>query len=71
MLRVRERLGSLRRAEQAGERLSPVRHGEPNMAKSTNKVTLSRSRDIPFNRLVLSQRNVRRIQAGVSAHPRH
>ncbi len=32
----------------------------------TPKVTLSSSRDIPFNRLVLSQANVRRIKAGVS-----
>jgi ParB family chromosome partitioning protein len=36
------------------------------MAKSTQKVTLSQSRDIPFNKLVLSQANVRRIKAGVS-----
>jgi ParB-like nuclease domain len=36
------------------------------MAKSTQKITLSQSRDIPFNKLVLSQANVRRIKAGVS-----
>lgn len=30
------------------------------------KITLSPSRDIPFNKLVLSQSNVRRIKAGVS-----
>lgn len=36
------------------------------MAKSIQKITLSQSRDIPFNRLVLSQANVRRIKAGVS-----
>lgn len=30
------------------------------------KITLSQSRDIPFNKLVLSIRNVRRVQAGVS-----
>ena len=30
------------------------------------KISLSQSRDIPFNRLVLSSRNVRRVQAGVS-----
>ncbi|MBY0611317.1 MAG: ParB/RepB/Spo0J family partition protein [Beijerinckiaceae bacterium] len=30
------------------------------------KITLSSSRDIPFNKLVLSQSNVRRIKAGVS-----
>jgi len=33
---------------------------------STPKMTLSTSRDIPFNKLVLSQSNVRRIKAGVS-----
>ena len=36
------------------------------MAKLAQKVTLSPSRDIPFNKLVLSQSNVRRIKAGVS-----
>jgi ParB family chromosome partitioning protein len=36
------------------------------MPKSVAKIALSRSRDIPFNRLVLSQANVRRIKAGVS-----
>lgn len=36
------------------------------MAKSIRKIVLSQSRDIPFNRLVLSQSNVRRIKAGVS-----
>jgi ParB family transcriptional regulator, chromosome partitioning protein len=36
------------------------------MSKSKQKITLSQSRDIPFNRLVLSQANVRRIKAGVS-----
>src|SRR3546814_68478 len=30
------------------------------------KITLSGSRDIPFNQLVLSQANVRRVKAGVS-----
>ena len=30
------------------------------------KISLSQSRDIPFNKLVLSSRNVRRVQAGVS-----
>lgn len=35
------------------------------MAKAAQKVTLSPSRDIPFDRLVLSQSNVRRIKAGV------
>jgi ParB family chromosome partitioning protein len=36
------------------------------MPKSVQKITLSQSRDIPFNCLVLSQANVRRIKAGVS-----
>jgi ParB family chromosome partitioning protein len=36
------------------------------MTKTVQKITLSRSRDIPFNKLVLSQSNVRRIKAGVS-----
>jgi len=36
------------------------------MSKSKQKISLSQSRDIPFNRLVLSQANVRRIKAGVS-----
>jgi ParB family chromosome partitioning protein len=36
------------------------------MAKAVRKITLSQSRDIPFDRLVLSQSNVRRIKAGVS-----
>ena len=36
------------------------------MPKSVAKIALSSSRDIPFNRLVLSQANVRRIKAGVS-----
>jgi ParB/RepB/Spo0J family partition protein len=30
------------------------------------KITLSPSRDIPFNKLVLSQSNVRRLKAGIS-----
>lgn len=36
------------------------------MSKSIPKLALSASRDIPFNRLVLSQANVRRIKAGVA-----
>src|SRR5580765_179005 len=36
------------------------------MATAAKKITLSPSRDIPFNKLVLSQSNVRRIKAGVS-----
>ncbi len=36
------------------------------MAQAVQKITLSASRDIPFNKLLLSQSNVRRIKAGVS-----
>jgi ParB family chromosome partitioning protein len=36
------------------------------MATAIRKITLSSSRDIPFNKLVLSQSNVRRVKAGVS-----
>ncbi|WP_316192399.1 MULTISPECIES: ParB/RepB/Spo0J family partition protein [unclassified Bradyrhizobium] len=36
------------------------------MAKAVQKIKLSPSRDIPFNKLVLSQSNVRRVKAGIS-----
>ena len=37
------------------------------MAKAkVEKITLSQARDIPFDRLALSSRNVRRVRAGVS-----
>ena len=36
------------------------------MATVVQKITLSASRDIPFNKLVLSQSNIRRIKAGIS-----
>ncbi len=36
------------------------------MTQAHPKITLSSSRDIPFNKLVLSQANVRRIKAGVA-----
>ena len=36
------------------------------MAGAVPKIILSSSRDIPFNKLVLSQSNVRRVKAGVS-----
>lgn len=36
------------------------------MANANDKVTLSAARDIPFNKLILSQDNVRKIKAGVS-----
>ena len=48
------------------ERLSaPVAEKTP-MANAVQKISLSPSRDIPFNKLVLAQTNVRRIKAGVS-----
>jgi ParB family chromosome partitioning protein len=47
------------------ESLSAARRGESDMA-SVQKIKLSPSRDIPFNKLVLSQSNVRRVKAGVS-----
>jgi hypothetical protein len=40
--------------------------GETDMAKAVQKIKLSPSRDIPFNKLVLSQSNVRRVKAGIS-----
>jgi ParB family transcriptional regulator, chromosome partitioning protein len=36
------------------------------MSKAVQKIQLSASRDIPFNKLVLAQSNVRKIKAGVS-----
>ena len=36
------------------------------MASAIQKITLSSARDIPFNKLALSQSNVRRVKAGVS-----
>ncbi|MFG3598402.1 ParB/RepB/Spo0J family partition protein [Bradyrhizobium sp. RDI18] len=36
------------------------------MTKAVQKITLSPSRDIPFNKLVLSQSNVRHVKAGIS-----
>jgi ParB family chromosome partitioning protein len=36
------------------------------MATANPKIFLSQSRDIPFNKLVLSQANVRRVKAGIS-----
>ena len=50
------------------ERVSPgrpVTEKHP-MKTSPPKITLSRSQDIPFNKLILSQANVRQIKAGIS-----
>jgi ParB family chromosome partitioning protein len=43
-----------------------ARRGETDMTATVHKITLSASRDIPFNKLVLSQSNVRRVKAGIS-----
>jgi ParB family chromosome partitioning protein len=43
-----------------------ARRGDSGMATAVQKIKLSSSRDIPFNKLVLSQSNVRRVKAGVS-----
>src|SRR3981189_2200986 len=48
------------------ESLSAARRGESDRESAVEKVKLSPSRDIPFNKLVLSQSNVRRVKAGVS-----
>ncbi|MGE4482917.1 ParB/RepB/Spo0J family partition protein [Acidocella sp.] len=39
---------------------------EPGAARSAAKIMLSASRDIPFNKLRLSQANVRKVKAGIS-----
>lgn len=49
-----------------GRVASGTRCGDDLMAKSASKITLSASKDIPFDKLMLSQSNVRRIKAGVS-----
>ena len=46
--------------------VSGARRGEDLMAKVAQNVILSPWRDIPFDKLVLSQFNVRRSEAGVS-----
>jgi len=48
------------------ESLVAARRGETQMATATQKIVLSASRDIPFNKLVLSQANVRRVKVGIS-----
>ena len=48
------------------ESLSAARRGATDMASAVQKIKLSPSRDIPFNKLVLSQSNVRRVKAGIS-----
>jgi ParB family chromosome partitioning protein len=48
------------------ERFSALVAEYISMATPVQKITLSPSRDIPLNKLVLSQSNVRRVKAGVS-----
>jgi len=48
------------------ERLSALPAEYIPMATTVQKFTLSPSRDIPFNKLLLSQSNVRRVEACVS-----
>jgi ParB family transcriptional regulator, chromosome partitioning protein len=48
------------------ERLSALVAEYIPMATTVQKITLSPSRDIPFNKLLPSQSNVRRVKAGVS-----
>ena len=49
-----------------GRVASGARRGEYLMVKAASTITLYQSRDIPFDKLVLSHSNVRRIKAGVS-----
>ena len=49
-----------------GRVASDARRGEYLMTKAVQIITLSRSLDIPFDKLMLRQSNVRRIKAGVS-----
>lgn len=49
-----------------GRVASSGRRGEELMTKAVQKITLSPSRDIPFDKPMLSQSNVRLIKAGVS-----
>jgi hypothetical protein len=49
-----------------GEWLSAARRGGFPVTTTAKKISLSPSRDIPFNKLVLSQSNVRRVKARVS-----
>ena len=59
-------IGSRVAGSEIGRVAPGARRGEHLMAQAAQKITLSSSRDIPFDKLVLSQSNVRRIKAGVS-----
>src|SRR5262249_14434317 len=63
--RVREGWGA-NDGPEPGEEFPAVRHGECSMASVVQKVSLTSSQDIPFNKLTLSKSNVRRIVAGPS-----
>jgi ParB family chromosome partitioning protein len=60
----------MRRAFLDGVEVKRDAFGRPSwrtdMAKAVQKITLSRSLDVPFNKPVLSQSNVRRVKARVS-----
>ncbi len=65
--RERERSVGLRvTGNEIGRVASHARRGEYLMTKAVQKFTLSPSRDIPFDKLMLRQSNVQRIKAGVS-----
>ena len=51
---------------EVGRVASGARRGEDLMAKAAQEITLSPSRDIPFDKLDLSQKNVRQIVNGVT-----
>ncbi|AGK57201.1 ParB domain-containing protein nuclease [Hyphomicrobium denitrificans 1NES1] len=61
-----EGCAGLRDGLEAERKSFGARRGDLPMATAVQKITLSSSRDIPFNKLVLSQSNVRRVKAGVS-----
>lgn len=65
MLRGRDGLCKVTESE-IGKVASGACRGKYLMAKSAQEVTLPPSWDIPFDKLVLSQSNVRRIKAGIS-----
>ena len=46
--------------DEIGRVASGASHGENLIAEAAQKVTLSPSRDIPFDKFVISQSNVRR-----------
>jgi ParB family transcriptional regulator, chromosome partitioning protein len=58
--------GAALRDGSEAERESRGRPSRRMIMAQVQKIVLSSSRDIPFNKLLLSQSNVRRIKAGVS-----